>query len=176
MRHFHRLSMFVAVAKLTFGLGVLAQLPPAKTDPLRPPQATPGTAACSTTDSSACAQAAAKITPIVMGDSPIQENLRKLTDEVGGRVSGSPEMAKAVDWGMAAFRAAGVEVHTEKYMLPVAWSEGTTRLEVLGPVQFPISLVSEGLSPATPAAGLEADLVDVGDGTEPGICQRRHRC
>ena len=115
---------------------------------------------------SACAQAAAKIIPIVMGDSPLQENLRKLTDEIGGRVSGSPEMAKAVDWGVAAFRAAGVDVHTEKYMLPVAWSEGATRLEVLGPVQFPVSLVSEGLSPATPAGGLEAKLIDVGDGTE----------
>jgi hypothetical protein len=166
MRHFHRLGLLLAVAPLFLALGVSAQLPTANTDVLRPPQGTPGTAACSTTESSACAQAAAKIIPIVMGDSSLQENLRKLTDEVGGRVSGSPAMAKAVGWGVAAFRAAGVDVHTEKYMLPVAWSEGATRLEVLGPVQFPVSLVSEGLSPATPAGGLEAKLVDVGDGTE----------
>ena len=166
MRHFHGRCMLLAVAQLFFVLGVFAQLPPANTDVLRPPQGTPGTAACSATESSACAQAAAKIIPIVMGDSPLQENLRKLTDEVGGRVSGSAEMAKAVEWGVAAFHAAGVDVHTEKYTLPVAWSEGATRLEVLGPVQFPVSLVSEGLSPATPAGGLETKLVDVGDGSE----------
>jgi carboxypeptidase Q len=166
MRRFHRLCFFVLVAQLLFCRGVLAQLPPPNTDPLRPPQGIAGTAACSATDTSACAQAAAKITPIVMGDSPLQENLRKLTDEIGGRVSGSPEMAKAVEWGVAAFRAAGVEVHTEKYMLPVAWSEGATRLDVLGPVQFPVSLVSEGMSPATPEGGLEANLIDIGDGTE----------
>jgi len=143
-----------------------AQLPPVKTEPLRVPQGIQGAVGCSATEASACAQAAAKITPIVMGDSPLEENLRRLTDEIGGRVSGSPEMAKAVDWAVAAFRAAGVEVHTEKYLLPTTWSEGNTRLELLGPVQFPVSLVSEGLSPATPPDGLEGTLIDVGDGTE----------
>ena len=28
-------------------------------------------------------------------------------------------MARAVDWATAAFRAAGVDVHTESYSLPV---------------------------------------------------------
>jgi hypothetical protein len=143
-----------------------AQLPPVNTDPLHPGQGIQGAAGCSATEASACAQAAAKITPTVMGDSPLEENLRRLTDEIGGRVSGSPEMAKAVDWAIAAFRAAGIEVHTEKYLLPTTWSEGNTRLELSGPVQFPVSLVSEGLSPATPPDGLEGRLIDVGDGTE----------
>src|SRR5215471_480681 len=143
-----------------------AQLPPVKTDTLHPAQGAPGAAGCSTTEASSCAQAAAKITPIVMGESPLEENLRRLTDGIGGRVTGSPEMAKAVEWGVAGFRAAGVDVHTEKYTLPVTWSERETRLEVLGPEAFPVSLVSLGLSPATPAGGLEGVLVDIGPGTE----------
>ena len=159
--------LFVAFLLLSLIASPLfAQLPPVTTDPLHPAQGIQGTAGCSATEASSCAQAAAKITPIVMGDSPLEENLRHLTDDIGGRVSGSPAMAKAVEWGVASFRAAGVEVHTEKYMLPVAWSEGDTRLELLGPVTFPISLVSSGLSPATPAGGIEAAIVDVGDGTE----------
>src|SRR5215471_6681650 len=166
MRHFHRRCMLLAVAQLVFVLGVFAQLPPTNTDILRPLQGTPATAACSATESSACAQAAAKIIPIVMGDSPLQENLRKLTDEVGGRVSGSAEMAKAVEWGVAAFRAAGVDVHTEKYSLPVAWREGATRLELIGPAQFSVRVASTGWSPATPEGGVEATIVDVGNGTE----------
>jgi hypothetical protein len=101
-----------------------------------------------------------------MGESPLEANLRRLTDDIGGRVTGSPEMDRAVAWGEAAFRAAGVEVHTEKYTLPHRWSEGATRLEVLGPVSFPVSLVSVGLSPATPVDGIEAPLVFVGTGTE----------
>jgi carboxypeptidase Q len=151
---------------LCFAPMVVAQLPPVKTDPLRPTQALQGTGACSATEPSSCAQAAAKITPVVMGESPLEDNLRRLTDGVGGRVTGSPEMAKAVEWAEAAFRAGGVEVHTESYTLPHAWSEGTTHLEVLGAATFPVSLVSVGLSPATPAGGIEAPLVFIGTGTE----------
>src|SRR5260370_10162956 len=182
MRHFYRLSLLRAVAPLFFALGAFAQLPPANTGVLRPPQGTPGTAACSATESSACAQAAAKIIPIVMGDSPLQENLRKLTDEVGGRVAGSPEMAKAVEWGVAAFRAAGVDVHTEKYTLPVTWHEGDTRLNPTEPISALVKeavrdgkiftimpglrAVSEAWGPPTPKNGITAKIVDVGDGSE----------
>jgi carboxypeptidase Q len=96
----------------------------------------------------------------------MEENLRRLTDEIGGRITGTPEMAKAVAWGVAAFRAAGVDVHTEKYTLPVTWSEGDTRLELLGSLKFPVRLKSEGWSPATPTGGIEATVVDVGYGTD----------
>src|SRR6266404_740105 len=143
-----------------------AQMPPAKPNPLNLGQSAQGEVGCSVTEASSCAQAAAKILPIVMGSSPMEENLRRLTDEIGGRVTGSPEMAKAVEWGLAAFRAAGVDVHTEKYMLPVTWSEGDTRLELLGPVKFPVRLKSAGWSPATPAGGIEGQVVDVGYGAD----------
>ena len=158
--------IFFASLPLYFVTSSFAQLPTAKPDSLRPGQAASGAAGCSTTEASSCAQAAAKITPIVMGESPLEENLRRLTDGIGGRVTGSPEMAKAVEWGVAGFRSAGVDVHTEKYMLPVAWSEGETRLEVTGAERFPASLVSLGLSPATPAGGLEGPLVNIGGGAE----------
>src|SRR5215472_5041028 len=140
-----------------------AQLPPVK-NPLAPAQPS-SPAACSVTDASSCAQVAAKLLPIVMGASPMEENLRRLTDEIGGRVTGSPEMAKAVEWGVAAFRAAGIDVHTEKYTLPVSWSEAESRLELLGPVKFPLRLKSEAWSPATSAGGIEAVVVDVGYGS-----------
>jgi len=161
-----RSFLFASLLLCLFASSLFAQLPPVNTNPLHPTQGIQGSGGCSATELSSCAQAAAKITPIVMGDSPLEENLRRLTDDIGGRVTGSPEMAKAVEWAVAAFRAGGVDVHTEKYMLPHAWTEGPTHLEVLGPVSFPVSLVSVGLSPATPANGIEAPLVYVGHGTE----------
>lgn len=145
-------------------LPVSAQLPPVK-NPLAPGQNAVA-AGCSTTDASSCAQVAGKLLPIVMGPSPMEENLRRLTDEIGGRVTGSPQMAKAVEWAVGAFRVAGVDVHSEKYTLPVTWSEGDTRLELLGPVKFPVRLKSTGWSPATPPGGIDSSIVDVGDGTE----------
>src|SRR5438552_3262729 len=143
-----------------------AQMPPAKKDPLSLGPNAQGKAGCSATEASSCAEAAAKILPIVMGPSPMEENLRRLTDAIGGRVTGSAEMAKAVEWGVGTFRTAGADVHTEKYTLPVTWSEGDTRLELLGPVKFPVRLRAEGWSPATPAGGIEANVADVGYGNE----------
>lgn len=161
----HSRSVFLVFALfyLAAGSPAGAQLSPPGSGPLHPQAAAAG---CSATEASKCAEAAAKILPQVLGPSPLEENLRRLTDEIGGRVTGTPQMAKAVEWGVEAFRAAGVDVHTEKYAFPVTWSEGETKLELLGPVKFPVRLVSEGWSPATPAGGLEALLVDVQDGTE----------
>src|SRR5260221_13014346 len=61
-----------------------AQLPPEKKDPLSPAQSAAGKAGCSTTEASSCAEAAAKILPVVMGSSPLGGTLRRLTDEIGG--------------------------------------------------------------------------------------------
>src|ERR1700752_2023880 len=104
--------VIISVFGVLLTLGAAAQLPQPNPNPLG--KSTTDAQACSVTEAS-CAAAAAKIIPQVMGPSPMVENLLRLTDEIGGRVTGSPEMAKAVDWAVAAFRAAGVEVHTEKY-------------------------------------------------------------
>jgi carboxypeptidase Q len=165
MRFSRHLLTALFIYLCTLPVPAAAQMPLAKKDPLNPAQAAQGAQACSATDASSCAEAAAKILPLLMGPSPIEENLRRLTDEVGGRVTGSPEMAKAVEWGVGAFRAAGVDVHTERYTLPVTWSEGETRLEMLGPVKFPVKVISQGWSPATPEGGVEANVIDVGYGT-----------
>src|SRR6201987_3243545 len=142
---------------------LFAQFPPVKVDPLRTAQSATGTPACSATETSSCAQAAAKLMPLILGDSPMIENLRRLTDEIGGRVTGSPEMAKAVHWGVAGFRAAGVDVHTEKYPLPVTWKEGATRLTITSPTSssVPLRAVSEGWGPAIPRDGIEANVIDI---------------
>src|SRR6266852_5568954 len=63
--------------------------------------------------------------------SDLESNLHRLTDEVGGRVPGTPAMQKAVDWGVDAFKAAGADsVHTENFALPISWAEGATEVSV----------------------------------------------
>jgi carboxypeptidase Q len=178
-----RVVLCLAAGLVLGSFSAKAQLPPAKKDPLSAAQAPQGAKACSVADASSCAEAAAKILPQVMGPSPMEENLRRLTDEVGGRVTGSPEMARAVEWGVAAFRAAGVDVHTEKYMLPVTWSEEQTKLTIVepfGPAHERITdgkialmvkttslqVASEGWGPPTKPGGLVATVVDVGYGSE----------
>jgi carboxypeptidase Q len=161
------LMALTVMALLMWGAtGSLAQMPAAAPgDALQRVRAPQGASGCTNEAASSCAEAAAKILPLVMGPSPMAENLRRLTDEIGGRVTGTPAMARAIRWGVEGFRAAGVDVHTEKYQLPLTWSEGETRLELLGEIKFPLRAVSLGWSPAIPAGGIEAVVVDIGNGT-----------
>lgn len=111
-----------------------------------------------------------------LGPSPLEDNLRRLTDEIGGRMSGTPAMRRAAAWAVEAFRAAGVdEVHTERFTLPTGWSEGETRLEVVAPTNFSTRVVSLGWSPPTPAGGVEAPVVYVGEGSEADFAGARVR-
>jgi carboxypeptidase Q len=98
--------------------------------------------------------------------SALETNLQQLTDQVGGRVPGTPAMQKAVDWGVAAFKAAGADsVHTEDFSIQASWSEGATRMTVVAPVQFTLRAVSIAWAPAL-APHTHVPVLDVGQGTE----------
>jgi hypothetical protein len=116
-----RINIFFAFLPLSFFtafLPVTAQSPSAQApDPLaRIRAAAQGNVpACSATGETLCEQVAPKIIANAQGESPLGENLRRLTDEMEGRVNGPPTVARAVAWGVSAFRDAGLDVHTEKY-------------------------------------------------------------
>ncbi|MGB0033916.1 MAG: M28 family peptidase [Candidatus Acidiferrales bacterium] len=159
----------IALCSTVIGTAVSAQIPPVKSAPLSR-QVPSGTGTCSVEKS--CAEVAPAIIQSALGASPLEENLRYLSDVIGGRVTGSEAADRAVGWSVEAFRHAGVdEVHTEKFMVPVGWSEGHTYVEVLSPASFPVRVVSIGLSPATPEGGITADVVDVGPGEDAGFAK-----
>jgi len=158
----------LAAMVLVTAIPAVAQSPSAQPDPLARIRAAAHANAqvCSATGESLCEQVAPKIIANAQGESPLAENLRRLTDEIGGRVSGTPAAARAVAWGVAAFRNAGVDVHTEKYTIPATWSEGATRMNVLSRVQVPVHLVSVAWAPPTPAGGIETSVIFAGEGTD----------
>src|SRR6266550_23139 len=99
--------------------------------------------------------AAERVITEALKPSTLESNLRRLTDEIGGRVPGTPAMQKAVDWGVDAFKAAGADsVHTENFALPISWAEGATEVSVAAqngkkPVaQFRVRAVSVAWAPA----------------------------
>ena len=97
--------------------------------------------------------------------SNIETNLRVLTDEIGGRVPGTPAMQRAIDWAVTAFKQAGAgQVHTENFQIPATWAEGETRISIVDPVQFPVRAVSVAWGPAL-AARRHLRVVDVQNGS-----------
>ncbi len=94
--------------------------------------------------------------------------LERLTDRVGGRVTGSSEMAAAVEMVQAALREAGLDhVRTETWSLETRWSRGPADARILAPVIRPLLIGSFGWAPGTNGP-VEAPVVDLGtvDGTE----------
>jgi carboxypeptidase Q len=121
---------------------------------------------------------ATRIIQAALQPSPLESNLRRLTDEVGGRVPGTPAMQRAVDWGVQMFKAAGADsVHTEEFTIPYSWSEGATEMTVsatgtaLDPtltnipkVEFRVRCVSIAWAPALGPVK-HVPVVDVGSGS-----------
>src|SRR5258708_16104497 len=100
--------------------------------------------------------------------SPLENNLRRLTDEIGGRVPGTPAMQRAVDWGVAAFKEAGADsVHTEEFTIQQSWAEGATSMTAAtySGTAFPVRAVSIAWAPAL-AAAKHVPVMDVGQGSE----------
>jgi carboxypeptidase Q len=96
----------------------------------------------------------------------LETNLRVLTDEIGGRVPGTPAMEKAIAWAMAGMKEAGADkVYTEEFSMPSNWTEGATSVRVTSPVRFNVRAVASPWTPAfVPTAMLR--FVDVGHGSE----------
>jgi Peptidase family M28 len=120
--------------------------PPPPSDPLaRIRAAAAGNAeACTVEVTSPCAQANPKIIAAAQASTTLDANLRGLVNVIGQRVTGAPQMTRAVDWAVAGFKAAGVDdVHTEKYDVPTMWVQAGTRPNVLPPIPGGENVVAE---------------------------------
>jgi carboxypeptidase Q len=108
----------------------------------------------------------ARLRDAAMQDSYALAKLRHLTDNIGPRLSGSPQAQQAVEYVAAEMRALGAEVQLEKTIVP-HWVRGAETGELLGwPGQTPgttqkVVLTALGGSGATPAEGLEAEVLVV---------------
>lgn len=110
---------------------------------------------------------AQRLVAALLGETPMVEDLRRLTDEVGGRPTGSAANERAVEWALARFREIGVKTWKERFEMPEFWLEQESTAVVTGDgVRFAPRIVAAPFSTATPAGGLEAPLVDGGHGTE----------
>ena len=82
-----------------------------------------------------------------------------LTTEIGPRVGGSPEEAKAREWAVAKFKEIGLEnVRIEPFTMPY-WERGIETASIVSPNPQPLYITSLGGSVATPEGGVEAELV-----------------
>src|SRR3954454_19222244 len=89
------------------------------------------------------------------------DRLAVLTDTIGNRLSGSAALGRAIEWAVAEMTRDGLEnVHTERVMVP-KWVRGAESAEIVEPARHTIVMLGLGDSVATPAEGVQAEVLVV---------------
>jgi carboxypeptidase Q len=135
-----------------------------------PPLATPSASALASAPAASAAPAATvapipddivALQKIAAASSHAYEIVRSLTDEVGPRLAGSSGDKRAVAWALRTLSANGfANVHTEKVMVR-HWKRGAETAELVSPVNQALHVTALGSSDATPAAGIDAEVLEV---------------
>ncbi len=85
--------------------------------------------------------------------SEAMQNLEHLSDAIGPRLTGSPQLKSANDWTAEMFRKYGLtNVHLEPWIIAHSWTRGTARARIVSPTGHPLTIAAAGWSPSTPGA------------------------
>ncbi len=110
-------------------------------------------------------EAVDKIVATAHADRDAYKKLSHLTDRIGHRLSGSPELDRAIAWAAQTMKDDGHDVHTEKVMVP-HWVRGIETAELKAPVARPLHVLGLGGTIGTPKGGITAPVVVVHDWAE----------
>jgi carboxypeptidase Q len=102
-------------------------------------------------DKSTFAAADAQILSEIRDHSEAMANLAYLSDSIGARVTGSPQLKQASDWTKEKFAAYGLtNVHLEPWTIARGWTRGTARARIVTPAEHPLTIAAAAWSPSTP--------------------------
>src|SRR4051812_25971474 len=106
-------------------------------------------------------QPAARLIGEATGDTFAWRRLAVLTDSIGHRLSGTPQLDRAIAWAVAEMKRDGLEnVHTEKVMVP-HWIRGNESVEIVEPAHHPLVMLGLGNSVGTGPDGVQAEILIV---------------
>lgn len=98
----------------------------------------------------ATAETDARILKEINDHSELMDNLEYLSDRIGPRLTGSPQLKQANDWTVEMFKKYGLtNVHLESYSIAHAWTRGKATARILSPTEHPLTIASAAWSPNT---------------------------
>jgi len=103
-----------------------------------------------------------KIADDILSTGKAYENLRTLTKQVGGRLSGSPQMYKAEDWGIEALNDAGADKTWKQDCQVTHWVRGAKEEAYVilpGDKKQVLDILALGNSVGTGAKGIKAPVL-----------------
>jgi carboxypeptidase Q len=110
-----------------------------------------GKARPSPNENSPFAAADSRIIDEIHDSSEAMANLEYLSDSIGARMTGSPQLKKANDWTKEKFAQYGLtNVHLEPWTIARAWTRGTAHARIVAPAEHPLTIAAAAWSPSTP--------------------------
>jgi carboxypeptidase Q len=104
---------------------------------------------------------AARLIKAATADDFAWQRLAELTDTFGNRFSGSENLERAGRWAADVMRRDGLEnIRLEPVTVP-RWVRGRESAHIVGPPDHPLTILGLGGTVATPAAGVEAEVLVV---------------
>jgi carboxypeptidase Q len=104
---------------------------------------------------------AARLIGEALSDTFAWRRLAELTDTFGHRLSGTPQLERAIQWAAEEMKRDGLDnVHTERVMVP-RWVRGRESAEIVEPARHAIVMLGLGDSVGTPADGIQAEVLVV---------------
>jgi hypothetical protein len=115
-----------------------------------------GAAPAATADA-ATEQALVKLGGQLMMAGKAYEYDRKLSDELGPRLTGSDNYIKAADWAVGEFKRLGLtNVHEDEWEIANTWEPGEwATARITSPREMRLHLESDGWAPSTPKGGVK---------------------
>jgi carboxypeptidase Q len=86
----------------------------------------------------------------VANNSQLELLAQQLTDDIGPRLIGSPQMLKANDWLISTYQQWGIPARNEKYGTWPGWERGQTNIVMTSPRMDQLDGIQLAWSPATP--------------------------
>src|SRR5579864_9171698 len=104
-------------------------------------------------DKSPFAAADAQILSEIREHSEAAANLEYLSDSIGARLTGSPQLKQANEWTRDMFAKYGaVNAHLEGWTMERSWTRGKASARIVSPTEHPLTIAAAGWSPSTPGA------------------------
>src|SRR5712664_2422469 len=99
------------------------------------------------------AAADAQILSEIREHSEAAANLEYLSDSIGARLTGSPQLKQANEWTRDMFAKYGaVNAHLEGWTMERSWTRGMASARIVSPTEHQLTIAAAGWSPSTPGA------------------------
>jgi carboxypeptidase Q len=110
-----------------------------------------GSARPSPDEKSSLAAADGRILSEIREHSEAMDNLEHLSDSIGQRLTGSPQLKQANEWTRDMFQKYGLtNAHLEPWTIARSWTRGNARARIVSPAAHPLTIAAAGWSPSTP--------------------------